>query len=144
LYLPRGDWYDYWTNERQSGGRTITRNVDLATIPLYVRAGACIPTGPVRQYTAETVDEPLTITVFPGADGHAFLYQDDGETFNFRKGEFTRVEMRWEDRSRHLTLRLAAGSRRLPSQGISFKVGMAGSGHWKSVALRGDSLSVVL
>jgi alpha-glucosidase/alpha-D-xyloside xylohydrolase len=144
LYLPSGVWYDYWTNQRQAGGREITRDVDLATIPLYVRAGACIPTGPLRQYTGETVDEPFTITVYPGADGSSLLYQDDGETFNFRNGEFTLVEMHWDDASRHLHLHLAAGSRILEPQGLSLKIGLAGSDTLKSVTFQGRPLSVAL
>ena len=51
VYLPRGAWYDFWTNERTEGGREIARQVDLETIPLYVRAGAILPMGPVKQYT---------------------------------------------------------------------------------------------
>ena len=51
LYLPAGDWWDFWTGERVAGGRKITRAVDLATLPLYVRAGAIIATGPVKQST---------------------------------------------------------------------------------------------
>ena len=43
VYLPKGDWYDFWTNEKISGGRTITRPVDLATMPIFVRAGAILP-----------------------------------------------------------------------------------------------------
>ena len=46
LYLPRGTWFDFWTEERVDGGREIDRAVDLATMPLYVRAGAVIPMGP--------------------------------------------------------------------------------------------------
>ena len=54
LYLPRGAWYDFWTNARAEGGREIDRAVDLETTPLYVRAGAIVPMGPVRQYTIGT------------------------------------------------------------------------------------------
>ncbi len=49
LYLPRGRWFDFWTGEPVDGGREIDRVVDLETMPLYVRAGAIVPTGPVRQ-----------------------------------------------------------------------------------------------
>src|ERR1019366_169671 len=66
VYLPRGAWYDFWTNEKHDGGTEVTRQVDLATIPLYVRAGAIIPMGAVKQYTAEKVDGPLDISVYPG------------------------------------------------------------------------------
>src|SRR5262249_22952114 len=78
LYLPRGRWYDFWTEESVSGGREISRQVDLATLPLYVRAGTILPLDPVRQYTGEKVDGPLTLIVHPGADGQATLYEDDG------------------------------------------------------------------
>lgn len=144
LYLPHGDWYDFWTNERQPGGREITRDVDLATMPLYVRAGAIVPTGPVRQYTAEPVDEPLTITVYSGADGSAFLYQDDGETFDFHNGAYTRVEMLWHDERRRLDLHLAPGSRMLQSGGMPLQISLAGSDTRKPVTFHGRPLTLEL
>ena len=52
-----------------NGGREIDRPVDLATVPLYVRAGAIVTMGPVKQYSSEVVAGPLTVTVYPGADG---------------------------------------------------------------------------
>ena len=61
LYLPRGLWYDFWTGEAVEGGKEISRPVDLATLPLYVRAGSILPLGPVKQYTSEPVDGPLTL-----------------------------------------------------------------------------------
>jgi len=145
LYLPGGDWYDFWTNERQSGAREITREVDLATTPLYVRAGAIVTTGPLRQYSGESVeDETLNVTVYPGADGNAFLYQDDGETFDFRHGAWTRVEMRWSNEARRLELRPAPGSRMLHSEGLRLSIGIAGSDTRKSVTFHGPSLSIAL
>jgi alpha-glucosidase len=144
LYLPKGDWYDFWTNEKHPGGQEINRNVDLGTLPLYVRAGAVIPTGPVKQYTGEQVDGPLTLTVYPGADGSSFLYQDDGESFNFRNGEFTRVEMHWRDSARRLELRLAAGSR-MPSTGdLHIEVRLAGSATPRSTTFSGHPVSITL
>ena len=114
VYLPRGAWYDFWTNEKHDGGTEVTRQVDLATIPLYVRAGAIIPMGAVKQYTAEKVDGPLDISVYPGADGSFLLYEDDGSSFDYRKGEWMGIRMAWNDARKVLTLRLAAGSKMLP------------------------------
>lgn len=144
LYLPRGAWYDFWTNERHDGGREITRDVDLSTMPLYVRAGAAIPMGPVKQYTGEQVEGPLTLTVFPGADGRSFLYEDDGETFNFRSGQCMRLEVRWNDAPRHLTLQLAADSRMLRPGGLPMEIRLAGSTGVKTVVFHGQPLSVTL
>jgi alpha-glucosidase/alpha-D-xyloside xylohydrolase len=114
LYLPHGAWYDFWTNEKHDGGTEITRKVDLETIPLYVRAGAIIPMGPLKQYTAEKVDGPLDISVYPGADGSFLLYEDDGSSYDYRKGEWMGIQMAWNDARKALTLRLAAGSKMLP------------------------------
>jgi alpha-glucosidase (family GH31 glycosyl hydrolase) len=113
VYLPKGDWYDFWTGERQAGGREITRKVDLATMPLYVRAGAVVPFGPVKQYTGEKVDAPLEVTVYPGVDGSFLMYEDDGASFDYRKGAWMGIEMKWNDSRRVLSMRLAPGSRML-------------------------------
>ncbi|HEV2222765.1 MAG TPA: TIM-barrel domain-containing protein [Candidatus Acidoferrales bacterium] len=114
VYLPRGSWYDFWTGERTEGGREIARDVDLETMPLYVRAGAILPLGPVKQYTDEKVDGPLSVTIYPGADGSFSLYEDDGKSFNYRKGDWMGMKMVWNDSRRILSLHLAEGSRILP------------------------------
>jgi alpha-glucosidase len=144
LYLPRGTWYDFWTSEKHQGGQEIVRKVDLATIPLYVQAGAVIPMGPVRQYTTEPSDEPLTLTVYPGADRTSYLYDDDGETFDYRRGEFMRLEMQWNDAARRLDLRLAPGSRTDRREKLHLQIMEAGQGPTKSVTFLGKPLSVTL
>jgi alpha-glucosidase (family GH31 glycosyl hydrolase) len=114
VYLPCGGWYDFWTGEHIDGGREIARAVDLETLPLYVREGAILPLGPVKQYVNEKVDAPLSLTVYPGADGSFRLYEDDGSSFNYRKGEWMGIDMRWDNAARKLSLRLVEGSRMLP------------------------------
>jgi alpha-glucosidase (family GH31 glycosyl hydrolase) len=114
VYLPAGGWYDFWTQERLEGGREIHRNVDLQTMPLYIRAGSILPLGPVKQFTGEKVEQPLSVSIFPGGDASFLLYEDDGISFNYRKGECMGIQMDWHDVNRTLTLRLAAGSRMLP------------------------------
>ena len=80
-------------------------------MPLYVAAGTILPLGPVKQYTSENVDEPLSLSVYPGADGSFLLYEDDGRSFNFRKGEWMATRLHWDDARHRLTLSLAPGSR---------------------------------
>ena len=116
LYLPRGAWYDFWTREKLEGGREISRPVDLETTPLYVRAGAVLPLDPIRQYTSEPVDGPLTLWAHPGANGRFSLYEDDGQSFDYRSGNFSRIEISWDDRTRRLSLRPAPGSKLRPAR----------------------------
>lgn len=111
VYLPRGDWYDFWTGEKMTGGREITRAVDLGTMPLFVRAGAVLPLGPVKQHTRETTTEPLSVTVYPGANGSFLLYEDDGKSFDYRRGQWMGIQLAWNDARRVLDLRLSPGSR---------------------------------
>ncbi|HKA02654.1 MAG TPA: TIM-barrel domain-containing protein [Candidatus Solibacter sp.] len=125
LYLPRGTWYDWWTGESQQGGREITRDVDLSITPLYVRAGAIIPTGPVKQYTEEKIDAPLTVTVYPGADGAFLHYEDAGNGFAYKKGEWMGMEMSWSDARKALSVSLAKGSKVLGKRELEVKVGKA-------------------
>jgi alpha-glucosidase (family GH31 glycosyl hydrolase) len=125
VYLPRGTWYDFWTNERMDGGREVTRAVDLETMPLYVRAGAILPLGPVKQYVEEKSDEPLTVHVYPGADGSFTLYEDDGRSFDYRQGEWMDIEISWNDAGRVLRMKLASGSKMLPPLRRAIRVKVA-------------------
>jgi alpha-glucosidase/alpha-D-xyloside xylohydrolase len=144
LYLPHGTWYDFWDNTKHEGGQEITRAVDLGTIPLYVRAGAIIPTGPLKQYTDEQVEGPLTLTLYPGADGRAFVYEDDGATFDFRNGHFMRMDMEWRDAGRQLKLQLAHGSRFTRPGKMEIELRVAGTNLAKQIQFDGHPRSVVL
>lgn len=109
-----------------------------------MRAGAILPLGPIKQYTEEKVDGPLTIWVHPGADGQFSLYEDDGKTFNFRKGEFMRVDMTWKDSQRQLSLRLAKGSKMLEPAKRNIVVRVAGESASRDITFDGRPLAVKL
>ena len=144
LYLPRGQWYDFWTEHKIEGGLEVDRPVDLATMPLFVRAGSILPMGPVKQYTAESVEGPLTLVVYPGSDGTFTLYEDDGLTFDYRRGECMRIRMTWNDRSRRVTLRLADGSRMLRPLRRKLEVRLAGQNTSRPAVFIGRPLEVQL
>jgi alpha-glucosidase len=144
VYLPKGDWIDYWTEQRVAGGREIERPVDLLTMPVYVRAGAVLPIDPIKQYTDEPAEEPTTLVAYPGADGTSSMYEDDGHTFNYRNGEWMRVVMEWRDRDRRLTLRLAPGSKMLSPTPRKFLARVAGSTQTKEVTFSGRPVEVRL
>ena len=86
VYLPAGDWYDWWTGERCLGRRTIPVAAPLDRLPLFARAGSIVPGWPVMQYTGERPVDVLTLHVFPG-DGESMLYEDDGATLAYQHGD---------------------------------------------------------
>ena len=144
VYLPRGRWFDFWTSTAVDGGREIDRAVDLATMPLYVRAGTILPMAPVRQYVEETVTDPVTLTIYPGADGSFELYEDDGRSFAYRRGDWMGLSLAWNDAARRLTMSLARGSRMRAPMRRTFNVTIAGSATSRSVVFTGQTVSLTV
>ena len=144
LYLPKGSWFDYWTEARIEGGREIDRAVDLETMPLHVRAGAVVPHAPVREYTEQPTSEPMTVVVYPGADGAFTLYEDDGRSFDYRQGAQMRLAMRWNDAARRLSIGLAPRSKMLPPMPRPIRVRITGSKGETAVGFVGKPIEVKL
>jgi alpha-glucosidase/alpha-D-xyloside xylohydrolase len=142
LYLPPGDWYDWWTGEIAAGGRAVTRNVDLKTMPLYVRAGAVIPIDPVRQYVDEPVSEPTTIRIYRGADGRFVLYDDDGMSTDYLTGAGTWTAFAWNDAQRKLEIKLDERTNVRPNAGREFDVLLLPENQHKKATFSGPPMEV--
>jgi alpha-glucosidase len=93
VYLPAGSWYDYWTNKTYSGGTMISVEAPLDMVPMFVRAGAVIPTGPSMNYVGEKPVDPITFNIYPDDSGKASgsLYEDDGLSPAYTTGAFRRT-----------------------------------------------------
>lgn len=110
-YLPAGaDWYDFWTNERFSGGQTVSRECPLDIMPLYVRAGSIVPFGPAVQHVMENPDAPYEIRIYPGRDAKFTIYEDDNETYGYERGQRATYELSWNDASRSLAISQRQGT----------------------------------
>ncbi len=105
--LPEGAWFDYWTGQQVSGG-TIKVDPPLDTLPVYVRAGAIIPEQPLVQNTAERPQGPLELHVYPGPHCHGSVYADDGASFAYQRGEFSRTSFSCEVKSDSVRVDIAA------------------------------------
>lgn len=92
VYLPDGDWYDYYTGEKYSGGRYILADAPLDKVPVFIKAGAIIPVadGEIRS-TEDITEDKISILTYPGK-GSFVHYQDDNETFAYRNGAYNAVE----------------------------------------------------
>ncbi len=97
VYLPQGVWYDYFTNEKFIGGKEIEIDITINNIPVFVKAGAIVPTVEVMNYTDENLDAPYTIKVFTGADGGFMLYDDSGCDYEYEKGEYSRIKITYKN-----------------------------------------------
>ena len=144
VYLPEGVWYDFWNQARLQGGAEHIASADLATLPLFVRAGAILPMGPVRQYATEPSSTPLELVVYAGSDGHLSLYEDDGLSMDHARGVFSVLEIDWDDASRRLSIKLGAPSRLHPFTSRRFVANVVGEAARKHIVFDGTPASYTL
>ncbi|MDV6332935.1 glycoside hydrolase family 31 protein [Asticcacaulis sp. 201] len=104
VYLPAGtDWYNYWTNEKLTGGRWVKVAAPINKIPVFVKAGSIVPLGSDIQSTA-TKQTIIALKVYPGKDGDFSLYDDDGTSYDYEKGKgAVTTTLHWNDASGTLT-----------------------------------------
>jgi alpha-glucosidase len=93
VYLPEGVWYDYWTDEKLTGGRTITAVVPLSRIPLYIKEGAIIPMGDCMNYIDENPMDNLYIHVYGDSPAEYTLYEDDGISYEYESGVYAKTRI---------------------------------------------------
>src|SRR5438876_4349640 len=104
LYLPQAKWYDFWTGSVAEGGKFVDASAPLDRMPLYVRAGSIVPMGPAEEYSNQKPADAIELRVYPGADGDFTLYEDENDTYNYEKGKYATVPVRWSDATRTLTI----------------------------------------
>jgi alpha-glucosidase len=93
VYLPKGVWYDFWTNRRFEGGTMVSTESPLDIVPMFVRGGAIIPKAPAMNYVNEKPRNPVTFEIYPDKKGNAMttLYEDDGVSPAYASGMFRRT-----------------------------------------------------
>ncbi|MFZ5925474.1 MAG: glycoside hydrolase family 31 protein [Bacillota bacterium] len=99
IYLPAGEWLDFYTGETLGGGRNVLADAPLERIPLFYRRGAIVPYGREMSFVGEIPQALDLVDVCPseGSPARAFeLYLDDGETTGYRSGKFGFVDISYE------------------------------------------------
>jgi alpha-D-xyloside xylohydrolase len=98
VILPKGNWYDFYTGEYAGNGEIITVSPGLDKIPVFAKDGAIIPMIQKIRQTSEWVkNTPLEIRVYGTAAEEFVLYDDDGKSFNFEKGDYTTKMLKVEN-----------------------------------------------
>jgi alpha-D-xyloside xylohydrolase len=111
VYLPAGNsWYNFWTGEKSEGGKNIAAKATIDIIPLFVKAGSIIPTGPFIEYATEKPADPLELRIYPGADGTFTLYEDENDNYNYEKGQYATIDFVWKDKEKRLIMKDRIGS----------------------------------
>ena len=90
MYVPRGLWYNFWTNELVSGGKEMWVDADMDTMPIFVKAGAVIPRYPVQQYVGEKELESLKLEIyFKNGKESSTVFEDAQDGYDYKKGRYS-------------------------------------------------------
>lgn len=105
MYLPRGNWYNFWTNELVAGGKETWVEADLDSIPIFIKEGSIIPNYPVQQYVGEKEIEELKLNVY-FAEGTEIsrVYEDAGDGYDYKKGRYSLRKFRLTGRHNQLII----------------------------------------
>jgi len=111
VYLPKGTrWYDFYTGKNYAGGQTIAADAPLIHMPLFVKAGSIIPTGGEKQHVYDNLSAAITLNIYTGADGQYTLYNDDGKSYDYEQGQFTNIDISYNDAKGTVTIGERQGS----------------------------------
>jgi len=155
VYLPAsGLWYNFWTGETVTGGKTIDAAAPIGEMPLYVRAGSIIPMGPEVEYAAQKTNQVTELRIYPGADGRFTFYEDENDNYNYEKGQYATFTLIWNNQQKKLTISGTAGNfpgalkRRIFNivvvNGKHGSGPLAAAGIDKKVAYKGKAITVKL
>ncbi len=111
LYLPAGrGWYDLYTGKYQDGGKQVTVDAAYETMPVFVKEGSILPTGPELQYTAEKPADTITLRVYTGRDADFRLYEDENVNYNYEKNKFSSISFHYNETTQQLVIGERQGS----------------------------------
>jgi alpha-D-xyloside xylohydrolase len=142
VYLPKAEWYDFWTGGKTNGGRAVDAPAPLDRMPLYVRAGSILPLGPDMEWSTQKPADPIELRVYPGADGDFTLYEDENDSYRYEKGVYATIPIHWNDHARKLTIGKREGAFPGMLKDRTFHVVFVSGGHGAgpAVALQADKV----
>ncbi|MGB8190367.1 MAG: TIM-barrel domain-containing protein [Chitinophagaceae bacterium] len=124
VYLPAGEWYDYWTGKKYTGSRHVNVVSPLDTMPIFAKAGAIIPMQPGMKYMGEKKIDEITLDIFPGPATSFDLYEDDGTSLAYQQGAYsiTKISSSMNAQAFTLNIMRPEGKFRSPSHYYSLKI----------------------
>ncbi|MDI5898613.1 glycoside hydrolase family 31 protein [Flavobacterium yafengii] len=107
MYIPRGQWYNYWTNEEVKGGKEIWVDTKFDQIPIFVKAGAIIPKYPVQQYVGELEFDELTLDIYyKEGKEKSVVYEDAQDGYDYKKGRYSFLSFQTTGKEKELIIQL--------------------------------------
>lgn len=144
VFIPDGEWIDVWTGDVYVGPKTYTVTHGIETSPIFVKKGSVITLADNYDYTDVTQWEKLKLDVYLGGDFETYLYEDDGETDDYKSGKYrtTPITMKNEENKTIVTVGAAKGDykSKYDSREVTLRVHTFGKSI-SSVTVNGESVT---
>jgi len=99
VVLPKGKWFDFYTGKYVGSNETITIETTLVKIPLFVKDGAIIPMLSSTNNNRQKSDKSIEVRHYGTKENTFLLYNDDGVSYNYEKGEYSLTELKVESKT---------------------------------------------
>jgi len=110
VYLPQGEWYYLYTDQKHQGGQVIYQDSPLNYLPVYVQAGKIFAQQSPTQHTGMAPDSTLNLHLYRGSTGSTYIhYEDAGEGLDYLDGEFFSREIQYQPENGSLKIEQAKG-----------------------------------
>lgn len=140
VYLPEGNWTNYWTGEQFEGKQYLNVLCPIEEMPIFIKGGAIIPSQEVVQYVGEKEIETITLDIYPDGNSSFSLYDDDGKSLDYQKGKYalTTIEVNAEDDKVEVTIQPAEGKYKLDDRTYEIRL----YGNYSAAKSNGKSLKI--
>ena len=121
VYLPEGEWFDFFNKYRYSGNRTFTAYRKYDEMPVFAKTGAIIPMSAAEVNPDKNPDE-IILNIFPGADNTFTLYEDDNLTESYIDGKFAKTEIKLDWTGKKITIGSPSGDLSVIPENRRYKI----------------------
>jgi len=105
MYIPRGKWYNFWTNEVVEGGKELWVDAALDSMPLFVKEGSVIPKYPVQQYVDQHKIDTLDLDVYyKNGRERSTIYEDAHDGYDYKRGKYLLKKIKVYGKSKELLI----------------------------------------
>ena len=122
VYLPEGNWVDYWTGNTFSGKKFISVLCPLDKMPLFVKAGGILPKQELINYVGEKEINSYDLEVFMGGDSTFELYHDDGKSMKYTEGDFATTLIKTESKQDRTVIQIDPSDGKFDTSDITYNV----------------------
>lgn len=140
VYLPEGNWTNYWTGEQFEGKQYLNVLCPIEEMPIFIKGGAIIPSQEVVQYVGEKEIGTIKLDIYPDGNSSFSLYDDDGKSLEYQKGKYalTTIEVNAEENQVEVTIQPAEGKYKLDDRTYEVRL----HGNYSAAKSNGKSLKI--